>query len=750
MNIAQAPILPARETSDRSALDAARPDRLQSISQVATVALVALFGILLLLMATVAVYASQFDGRAYAGVSVAGIDVSGLTEAEIRETLNEALSSYAAEPLTLSSRSESHSVSLAEAGISYDLDATVELAMRQGREGSWWDRSIAIGSSRFNGVEVEPVVHVDAATFQSALVTLSPNIVAGPQDAYVDMHAPDGPTVVNEILGTSIDSASTYEAVKQHVQALSRGDVSIALVPIPAAVTAQDVAAGVPNAQRAVGTPLSVGADEGSWQLSVDDLRQLVAVDIKGQMQVDTPQVESFVAGIAAEIDRPAENAQISVDEAGEFVVVPGVDAATVDQVASVDAIVSALNGGTSEVALVVDRAQPAIVDAQAQEYAEKADAMVGDGITLTWKGEPMTLGRGDLTAALTIEPQPGEEQPFALSFDRDVLAERLVPVSDAIYVEARDVQFRLANGEIKLQSEARQGRELDIDASLDTILSSLGDGKFEAPLAVQTIEPRYTSEDRASIALPDLLGDSSTYYGDSSEARRHNVERAVELEHGWIIPPGGIFSYAEFMGLVDKENGFITGFGIVAEEGGGVTTAPVIGGGICQVSTTIFQAAWWAGLPIVERWAHPYWLNGYGQAPRGMKGLDAMVNIEPDWALDLKFKNTTGNWIALVMIADGENVRAEIHGVNPGWQIDVSEPKITNVVKPDDKMIYTESPELPKGKELRVETAQEGFDASITRVVRDKDGQEVDRYILESTYSASRNTTLRGTGPAE
>jgi hypothetical protein len=87
---------------------------------------------------------------------------------------------------------------------------------------------------------------------------------------------------------------------------------------------------------------------------------------------------------------------------------------------------------------------------------------------------------------------------------------------------------------------------------------------------------------------------------------------------------------------------------------------------------------------------------------------------------------------------------------VNPGWQIDVSEPKITNVVKPDDKMIYTESPELPKGKELRVETAQEGFDASITRVVRDKDGQEVDRYILESTYSASRNTTLRGTGPAE
>jgi vancomycin resistance protein YoaR len=750
MNIAQAPIIPARETSVHSAFGSVRPDRLHLISQAVTLALVSLFGVMLLLMATVAVYASQYDGRAYAGVSVSGVDVSGLTEAEIRRTLDETLSAYAAEPLTLSTPAESFSVTLNEAGISYDLDATVAEAMKQGRDGSWWDRSIAIGSSRFNGVDVDPVVSIDANAFQSTLVKLSPEIIAGPRDAYVDMMAADGPTVVNEVLGVSIDSASTYGSVRRHVQSLAHDDVPVALVPIPAAVTAQDIAGGLPDAQRAVGMPLAVGADEGSWQLSVESLRQMVAVDTTGQMRIDTPQVQSFVAGIAAEIDRPAQNAQITVNESGEFVVVPGVNAATVDQGASVDAIESALKGGSPDVALVVNRNQPKIVDAQAQEYAEEANTMVGDGITLTWKGEPVALGRGDLIAALVIQPQPGEDQPFALSFDRDVLAERLVPVSDSIYVEARDVQFRLANGEIKLQAEARQGRELDMDASLDSIMASLGGGKFEAPLSVQTVDPQYTSDDQDSISLPDLLGDSSTYYGDSSEARRHNVERAVELEHGWIIPPGGVFSYAEFMGLVDKENGFITGYGIVAEEGGGVTTAPVIGGGICQVSTTIFQAAWWAGLPVVERWAHPYWLNGYGQAPRGMKGLDAMVNIEPDWALDLKFKNTTGNWIALVMIADGENVRAEIYGVNPGWQIEVSEPKISNIVKPDDKMIYTESPELPKGQELRVETAQEGFDASITRVVKDKDGKEIDRYVLESTYSASRNTTLRGTGPAE
>ena len=132
------------------------------------------------------------------------------------------------------------------------------------------------------------------------------------------------------------------------------------------------------------------------------------------------------------------------------------------------------------------------------------------------------------------------------------------------------------------------------------------------------------------------------------------------------------------------------------------MTTAPVIGGGICQVSTTIFQAAFWAGLEIEERWQHPYWLTSYGQPPRGMKGLDAMVNIEDDWALDMKFRNTTEDWIAVVVMYDSQNVTAQILGTDPGWDVSVSEPIISNVVPKDDKMYYTESPELPVGQERR------------------------------------------------
>jgi vancomycin resistance protein YoaR len=251
-----------------------------------------------------------------------------------------------------------------------------------------------------------------------------------------------------------------------------------------------------------------------------------------------------------------------------------------------------------------------------------------------------------------------------------------------------------------------------------------------------------------SQIHLGDVLAESSTYYGDSSDARRNNVEVAAELQNGWLIAPGAQFSYAEFIGGVTADQGFVTGFGIVDDGAGGVTTAPVIGGGICQVSTTIFQAAFWAGMQIDERYSHPYWIQTYGEPPRGMKGLDAMVNIdEVNGTLDFKFTNTTGNWIAVQVVDDGTVLTARIVGTDPGWTVDVGQPDITNVIKPDTGTQYTDSPELPDGTKLQVEYAQEGFTSTIHRTITGKDGKVVADGDLVGSYGASENTILVGTG---
>ena len=425
----------------------------------------------------------------------------------------------------------------------------------------------------------------------------------------------------------------------------------------------------------------------------------------------------------------------------------PGSFSAIVDQAETLDRAVDALMTGEHSVRVAVDRDEPAITDAEAAAGVASAEALIGQGIDLTWKDGEARLEQADLARALVIEPQPDSDEAFALSLDSDVLAEVLFPIAAEIDVPVRNASFRLIDGTVTLVEKEKRGRATDTAASVESIVAALNDGDDSAELTVVNVDPDVRAKELDSISVPDLLGDSFTYYGNSSEPRRQNVERAIDLETGWLVPPGGVFSYVENIGDIDKESGFATGFGIVADgDSGDVTTAPVIGGGICQVSTTIFQAAFWAGLAIEERWQHPYWLTSYGQPPRGMKGLDAMVNVEEDWALDMKFRNTTDDWIAVVVMYDSQNVTAQILGTDPGWDVDVSEPVITNVVPKDDKMYYTESPELPAGQEMQVESAAEGFDTEITRVVT-KDGEVVDHYVMTSSFAPSRNTILRGVG---
>lgn len=745
MNLAR----PLSPPNHQRALTAARARRTTAdkVSRVVTTAFITLFIAFLIVILGFAAYGFRYADRVYPGTTIAGIDVGGMTRDEVSTVLQGRFLDFAETPLTLTAGQQAFDVSVADLGITLDDEATVDRVMSFGRSGTPWERSIAWSQGALDGVEVAPVFTVDNAVFRRALDGIAPNVIFGPANARVDILAGGEAVLVNDVPGLSLNVSDTRANILDRVGSLEPGKVPLSLVSVPAAIPASQLEAGVPDAQRALSSAIMLQSVDGQWGLSRAALSELVWVDDAGAMQVRQDGVESYVQTLAAQIDHPSENASIAVDENGAFVLVPQVDSATVDVDETVGRLVAAIEAGEPSVEIEVARELPAIVNETAEEWAGRADALVGDGLELTWSGGSSRLGRTDLIAALVIEARPDAEEQFSLTFDRDVLAERLTPLQEDLYIEEKEAQFRLVEDQIRFQAEAKQGREMNMGASVDAVLDAVGHGEADAPLVIDVLKPTYTGDARDSIELPDVLGKSQTYYGNSSDPRRNNVERASEVEDGWLIPPDGEYSYAGFMGLVDEANGFVTGYGIVADPNGGVTTAPVIGGGICQVSTTIFQAAFWAGLPIVERWAHPYWLEGYGQAPYGMQGLDAMVNIEPDWALDLKFKNTTGNWIALVMVADGENVYAEIRGTNPGWDIQVADPAITDVVKPDTKMIYTDSPELPRGEELQVERARDGFTSTITRVVRDRDGEVIDEYVLESTYSASRNTTLRGTG---
>ena len=723
--------------------------RLRALSHLLAVTALAFAILLTAGVAGLALYGVNHSDRIYEGVSVAGEPVGGLTRAEATALLEQRFRGYSETPINLLADGQVFSLVPSDVGADVDGAASAERAFDVGRTGSWWSRSRAWAGALLYRQPLPLVISVDESLVHERLTSIAVSVARPPSDAYVDMVSGDQPMIVAERAGLAIDEVATQARMLAHFAELSMDDMPVSTRVIPPAVGAASLEVGLPGAAAAVKTSLTLQAPEGSWVVEAEQLRSIVTVSTAtGSVDIDRGAVARVVAGIATQIDQPAADAGITVDEQGDLALVPAIQSKRVDQVATTDQVVQRLAEGQHLVDITVDRVDPAIVDSEVEAGIAEANALIGDGIQVSWNDGKAMIGRGELVAALTITPRPDEDDPFVFGFDAAVVLESIAAVASEIDDPAENAKFRLVNEQVTLISDGSNGRLVDRDASLESVLSALFRGQHEAKLTVVKDVAEYTATDLASISLPDVLAESSTYYGDSSEPRRQNVERAVELEEGWLVAPGDVFSYVDLIGDITKKHGFVTGFGIVAdEERGGVTTAPVIGGGICQVSTTIFQAAFWAGMPIVERYQHPYWIRTYGEAPSGMQGLDAMVNVEDDWALDLKFENATTDWIAVEISADGERVTTRLLGTDPGWAVEIDQPEISNVTPQDDKMYYTESSELPKGQELQVEHAQQGFDAAIHRKVRDAKGKVIDDYVLESSYASSRNTVLRGTG---
>jgi vancomycin resistance protein YoaR len=248
-------------------------------------------------------------------------------------------------------------------------------------------------------------------------------------------------------------------------------------------------------------------------------------------------------------------------------------------------------------------------------------------------------------------------------------------------------------------------------------------------------------------------LASGATYYGNSAENRKHNVELAMSRLDGALVPPGGTFSFNKVVGAQTVANGYKEGYAIALVGGTGPGTGQVktissVAGGICQVSTTLFHAVFRAGLAIEERNWHLYWIASYGGPPSGLQGLDATVY--DDIGLDFQFVNNTGGWLAIETVANGEYARIALYGKDLGWQVIIDEPVITNVRKADPMPVIEKTHTLPPGQEVRVETATDGFDSAIRRRVLDGNGKMLLDTVFKSSYLPSRNVTMLGVPPNE
>jgi vancomycin resistance protein YoaR len=713
-------------------------------------ALLAVAAILVVSVGLFTWYNMAHAGRVYNGVSVLGRQLGGLTNDEAAAAITQATAGYPTGNVTVSGENRTWQLSAGDLGVSVDVQRTLDAALLVGRDGNFvQDLGTQVGSV-MGSTQIAPVLKTDSAQLDKAIAGIASEIDRAAVDSKLDKDA-DGKVVVTaSSSGTAVDRQALAAALTQASSTQPFGTAAVTTQVQAPKVTEADLEGTKDQALALTEQEITLSAGDHSWTLKPADLRSMLSIDHNGDTMsasLSSDKLTSYLAPIAAAIHTSPEDATVSIGSDG--VVLQDDTAGTeLNTQAAVVAIQQAAGKAEARnVDLPLNTIQATIRTAQLQPIYEKADALVTNGVRVRYGDDTYIMKTSSVVGFLSLEPTQGGPGLPALKVDQDALAYRISGIAETyVNTKAADARFRMVNGTPTKVADAKQGVEVNVDASVANVIAAMGvytgGGTLEADLAVTTTAPTVTGADLATINTPDMLAYGQTTYASSSDNRRWNVELGANNINGTLVPPGAIFSTVDTIGDLTLAAGFKMGYAIQGDGNGGLTTVPAEAGGICQVSTTLFHAVFRSGLEVVERNWHSYWISIYGIAPTGLQGLDA--TIAPPYK-DFRFKNTTGNWLLIKAIPDGKNLTFQLWGVDPHWTVAIGKPVITNLRPTSQAKVIEYSDALPAGSgEVMVEHAQDGFDSSITRVVTDASGNVIDKWTATSSYQPAYNRYLR------
>lgn len=331
-----------------------------------------------------------------------------------------------------------------------------------------------------------------------------------------------------------------------------------------------------------------------------------------------------------------------------------------------------------------------------------------------------------------------------AYKYSKVDLEETLEPFYEEINKEPVEAVFNFENGRVSEFTASENGREVDefqlnekILAKGRQVLNANEKKRIFIPVPIKILEPELTTDKVNEMGIRELIGEGTSTFRGSISSRIFNVNLGASRVNGVLVPPGEEFSFAEAVGDVSSLTGYKQAYVI-----SGGRTVLGDGGGICQVSTTLFRAALDAGLPITERHPHSYRVSYYEQD--SPPGIDATVYVP---TVDLKFKNDTNNHILVQSIVDLEELRLtfQIYGTDDGRVSVINTPVVSNI-RPAPEAKFEDDPSLPAGQVKQVDWAAPGASVYFTRTVT-KDGKILHSDNFSSNYRPWQAVYLRGTG---
>ena len=455
---------------------------------------------------------------------------------------------------------------------------------------------------------------------------------------------------------------------------------------------------------------------------------RLLGSDVEPSVDVYPSALRYALARIAAAVDRPASDASLR-RKGLSFAVRPERSGVRLDEGRAKTLILASLASldRSGPVRLPVVVAKPEVTATQLDDALATARTAVSGPVTLTVGATRFKLPRWRVAQLLEL-PSGGTSR---VSVGGPAARRWVAKLAETVGHAPRDATFRVVSGGITVVP-SQDGRALDVDASIRAMeRAAFSPTSRTAALVVRTAQPTRSTQDAEAMGITGVVGSYTTTYG-GTEGRLHNVALVAKLIDGALVAPGTRFSFNQTTGERNAAKGFEEAPVIINGE-----LESGIGGGVCQVSTTVFNAAFEAGLSIEARTNHALYISHYPL------GRDATVNY-PD--LDLVFRNDTNHWLLLRTFVGTGSLTVNLYGTPTGRRVETETAPLVTEGKVPWKRIDDDT--LFKGEKVVEQYGTAPRSTSVRRRVFAPDGKLMYDTTWHSYYVGEPTVVRLGTKP--
>ncbi len=447
---------------------------------------------------------------------------------------------------------------------------------------------------------------------------------------------------------------------------------------------------------------------------------------------LDQKSLSSFIAEIAKEIDKEPQNATLKIGD-DDVEVVPSEIGVKVKKALMFALIKNALvNTEVRKIEVLVDMEPPEITEAQAEHAIAETKLFISAPVLLKYDKYLWELDKKDIAELIEfVVVENNNKSELHAEISKNKVVNLIEKLTSNFNIEAKNAEFKVDGENVTVQS-SKNGEKIDAIKGYEDLKSVLSKpAPREVILIKRVVEPEISTEKANAMGIEKRISTFTTRYDPTYLARVHNIHILADELDETIVPPGEIFSFNEVIGPRTVEKGYREAMQIQNGE-----LVPAIGGGVCQVATTLFNTVFFAGYPVAERHNHSFFLSKYPV------GRDAAVSYTSP---DFKFKNDTSAYLLIKTAYTSKSVTISFYSTDFKTEVTFTTSPFTNIKSFDTK--HEEDPTLLQGESVVEQEGILGRDVTVFRVVK-RNGEIVRENKFFSRYKPRTAIIKIGTMP--